>query len=409
MRVQCRNLNGRGEHQQALRVAVLIRVKHEGGAGRVGRVNTHQQHGRRGHQRAEQHLHVVLHQRHLRAVITGRSDNPVHLSALNVALVIGARVNHNQVQCLIAEEVNEDLHRRFAQNQLVTLGFLTYVALTNVLGGGEHAQRLHAGLGHANDLVGQHRIGAHRVGLGGNEQGTGSVEQNVTTEHRTNHVNEGSLLHVITEGFQSGDQVRVRNLMLARRQRSGGRVAGTALHTLTSPLRDTRSIARELSQVLTHVGCGQGAFILPASRLIITVIGGTHAELRVGPAGSRHHDGGGKPGAAVTVVGGALQLANLSNNGRAVLERTDGANELFTVAEFTHAHENLTCQRFNVQHHFAPARVNTNDIQQPASNVVQRVLDARGTATRLGEAGFSHSSYILECEYGAAGGIRVRS
>ena len=197
--------------------------------------------------------------------------------------------------------------------------------------------------------------------------------------------------------------------MLARRQCSYGRVAGTALHTLTSPLRDTRSITRELSQVLTHVGCGQGAFILPAGGLIVTVIGGTHAELRVGPAGCRHHNGGGEPGAAVTVVGGTLQLTNLSNNGRAVLERADSANELFTVAEFTHTHENLTCQRLDVQHHFAPAGVNTNDIQQPASNVVQRILDARGAATRLGKAGFSHSSYILECEYGAAGGIRVRS
>ena len=103
--------------------------------------------------------------------------------------------------------------------------------------------------------------------------------------------------------------------MLARRQRSYGRVAGTALHTLTSPCGDKRSITWEFSQVLTHVGCGQGAFILPASRLVVTVVGGTHAELRVGPVGSRNHDGGGKPGAAVTVVGGALQLADLSNNG----------------------------------------------------------------------------------------------
>ena len=161
--------------------------------------------------------------------------------------------------------------------------------------------------------------------------------------------------------------------------------------------------------MLTHVSCGQGAFILPAGGLIVTVIGGTHAELRVRPAGCRHHDGGGEPGAAVTVVGGTLQLADLRDNGRAVLERADSADDLFTVAEFTHTHENLTCQRLDVQHHFAPAGVNTNDIQQPASNVVQRILDARGTATRLGKAGFSHSSYILECEYGAAGGIRVRS
>ena len=176
MRVQCRNLNGRGEHQQALRVAVLIRVKHEGGTGRVGRVNAHQQHGRRGHQRAEQHLHVVLHQRHFRAIIAGRSDNPLHLSALNVALVVGAGVNHNQVQRLVAEEIDKDLHRRFAQNQLVALGLLTHVALANVLGGGEHAQRLHTGLGHANNLVGQHRLGAHRVGLRRNQQGTGRIQ-----------------------------------------------------------------------------------------------------------------------------------------------------------------------------------------------------------------------------------------
>ena len=94
--------------------------------------------------------------------------------------------------------------------------------------------------------------------------------------------------------------------MLARRQRRSSRVAGTALHALTSPLGDTRSVTRELSQVLTHVGRSQGALVLPAGGLIVTVIGCTHAELRVGPAGCRHHDGGGKPGAAVTVVGGAL-------------------------------------------------------------------------------------------------------
>ena len=67
--------------------------------------------------------------------------------------------------------------------------------------------------------------------------------------------------------------------------------------------------------MLTHVGCGQGTLVLPAGGLIITVIGGAHAELRVRPAGCRHHDGGGEPGAAVTVVGGTLQLADLSNNG----------------------------------------------------------------------------------------------
>ena len=229
--------------------------------------------------------------------------------------MVGAGVNHNQIQRLVVEEVNENLHRRFTQNQLVALGFLTHVALANVLGGGEHAQSLHAGLGHANDLVGQHRFGAHQVGLGRNQQGAGRIQQNVAAEHRADHVNEGSLLHIVTEGLQGGNQVGVRDLVLARRQRRGSRVAGTALHTLTSPLRDTRRITRELSQVLTHVSCGQGALVLPAVGLIITVIGGTHAELRVGPTGRRHHDGGGEPGAAVTVVGGTLQLADLSNNG----------------------------------------------------------------------------------------------
>ena len=100
----------------------------------------------------------------------------MHLSALNVALVVGAGVNHNQVQRLVAEEIDKDLHRRFAQNQLVALGLLTHVALANVLGGGEHAQRLHTGLGHANNLVGQHRLGAHRVGLRRNQQGTGRIQ-----------------------------------------------------------------------------------------------------------------------------------------------------------------------------------------------------------------------------------------
>ena len=90
--------------------------------------------------------------------------------------MVGAGVNHNQVQRLVVEEVDEDLHRRFAQNQLVTLGFLTHVALANVLGGGEHTQRLHTGLGHANDLVGQHGFGAHQVGLRRNQQGTGRIQ-----------------------------------------------------------------------------------------------------------------------------------------------------------------------------------------------------------------------------------------
>ena len=90
--------------------------------------------------------------------------------------MVGAGVNHNQVQRLVAEEIDKDLHRRFAQNQLVALGLLTHVALANVLGGGEHAQRLHTGLGHTNDLVGQHRLGAHRVGLRRNQQGTGRIQ-----------------------------------------------------------------------------------------------------------------------------------------------------------------------------------------------------------------------------------------
>ena len=79
--------------------------------------------------------------------------------------MVGAGVNHNQVQRLVAEEIDKDLHRRFAQNQLVALGLLTHVALANVLGGGEDAQRLHTGLGHTNNLVGQYRFGAHQVGF----------------------------------------------------------------------------------------------------------------------------------------------------------------------------------------------------------------------------------------------------
>ena len=135
MRVQRRNLNRRGEDQQTLRVAVLVGIKHERGTRGVVRVHAHQQHRGRRHERTQQHLHVVLGQRHLRAIVAGRGHNPLHLSALNVALVVGSGIDHNQVERLVREEIHEDLHRGLTQNQLFTLGFLAHVALTHVLRG----------------------------------------------------------------------------------------------------------------------------------------------------------------------------------------------------------------------------------------------------------------------------------
>ena len=142
--------------------------------------------------------------------------------------------------------------------------------------------------------------------------------------------------------------------------------------------------------MLAHVRGGQGAFVLPVIRLVVAVVRCADAELRVGPAGSRHHDRCGEPGAAVTIVGCALQLAHLSDNGRTLLEGANRTDILLAVTEFAHPHKNLPRERLHVEYHFAPAGVGVHNVEQPATNVIERVLDARSAATRLGEAGFSH-------------------
>ena len=167
------------------------------------------------------------------------------------------------------------------------------------------------------------------------------------------------------------------------------------MHTFGCPSGNTLGITREHVQMLAHIRSTQGSFSTPVLRFFVAVIRCPHTELRFGPVIGRHHHRCGKPGAAVAVVGGALELAKIGQYGRIFLEGAHRTDILFAVTEFTHANIDLPGEGFYVEDHLAPPGLSLDDIKKPATDTVERILGAGGSTRRFRTSGIRHGFPFL--------------